>query len=117
MFNIMRKSKPLPNIHNTSTFEAVREPADYRLKQYLLAEYETLTAARKQLRNERQFIELQIAEHSMAIDAVEAALCSFETADRIEDSIRNDAAEWIGGVDAIETSAYNDDGRLPEHGE
>jgi len=117
MFSIMRKSEPMLDKYMMGVSETSTEPVDHRFKRYLIGEHETLTAARKRLLEERRFIEQQIAEHDKTIDAIGAALSSFETTDSIEDSIRNDAAEWIGGVDAIETSAYNDDGRLPEHGE
>lgn len=108
MFSILRKSEPLLDRYMTSASEAPREPADFRLKQYLIAEHETLTAERVRLLGERRFIEQQIAEHDKAIDAIVSALSSFEMSDRIQDAFTEAAASWSFGVDAPPSAAYDD---------
>lgn len=108
MFSIIRKSEPMLDRYMTNTSEARSESADYRLKRYLITEHETLTAKREHLLSERRFIEQQIAEHDRAIDAIGAALSSFEMADRIQDAFTEDAANWSLDVDATPSAAYND---------
>lgn len=108
MFSIPRKSEPMLDKYMTSASEAPREPADYRLKRYLIAEHETLTAERVRLLDERRFIEQQLAEHDKAIDAIVAAFSSFEMDDRIQEAFAEGAASWTLDVDAPPSTTYND---------